>query len=258
MRLKNRVALITGSSRGIGAAIAKRLAADGALVILHGNENPDRANAVADEIRQAGGTAEIVLGDLTTEEAPTRIVREAFAYQNALDILVCNAGGSRGGLIVNNSIEELNRTIALNLKAVMLSTAEFGRLSQSERGRVVLISSGAAAHPAYGASLLSAAKAGAEAFIRAAAQEFGPRGITCNTVAPGTTNTDRIAGQAWTSKVPPWTALRRLGEPEDIADIVAFVVSDDARWLTGATLPASGGLLTTAANILALGTTAPQ
>ncbi len=253
MRLKNRVALVTGSSRGIGAAIAKRLAADGAMVVLHASADPAKANAVADSIRQAGGEAAVVLGDLTTEDAPVRIVQEAFAFKAALDILVCNAGGSRGGVVANVDIAEINRTIALNLRAVMLSTAEFARLTTSECGRVVLISSGVATHPAYGAALLAAAKAGAEAFIRSAAQELGPRGITLNSVAPGPTKTDRIAGQSWTSKVPPWTALRRLGEPEDIADIVAFLASDEARWLTGATLPANGGMITSAANILAMG-----
>lgn len=251
MRLKNRVALVTGSSRGIGAAIAQKLAADGAMVILHARENSDKANAVAEAIRHAGGTAAVVMGDLSTEEAPIRIVQEAFAINGSLDILVCNAGGSGGGLVVNAELADINKVIALNLRAVMLATAEFARLTKSEVGRVVLISSGAATHPAYGASTLAAAKAGAEAFIRSAAQELGERGITLNTVAPGPTNTDRIAGQSWTSKIPPWTALRRLGEPDDIADIVSFVASDDARWLTGATLPANGGLITTAANILA-------
>ena len=251
MRLKNRVALVTGSSRGIGAAIARKLAADGAMVVLHARENFDKANAVAESIRQSGGKAAVVMGDLSTEEAPIRIVQEAFALTGALDILVCNAGGSRGGLVVNAELADINNVIALNLRSVMLATAEFARLSKSDCGRVVLISSGAATHPAYGASSLAAAKAGAEAFIRAASQELGERGITLNTVAPGTTNTDRIAGQSWTNKIPPWTALRRLGEPEDIADIVNFVVSDEARWLTGATLPANGGLVTTAANILA-------
>jgi len=253
MRLDGRAALVTGSSRGIGAAIARRLAADGAKVVLHASTQPDRVQTVADEIRRAGGVADVVLGDLTTADAPVRIVREAHAVHGALDILVCNAGGSRGGLAAQLDLTEIDRVIALNLRATMLSVGEFARLTQSPYGRVIFISSGAAAHPAYGASLLSAAKAGAEAFIRSAAQELGERGITLNTVAPGTTRTDRIAGQAWTDRVPPWTALRRLGEPDDIADIVAFVASDEARWLTGATLPASGGLLTTAANILALG-----
>lgn len=252
MRLKNRTALVTGSSRGIGAAIAKKLAAEGANIIVHASQQEDKAEAVAADIRSMGREAAVVMGDLSSEEAPARIVREAFAFKQSLDILVCNAGGSGGGLVENYQLDDLNRTINLNLRAVMLSTAEYARLTQSPHGRVVLISSGAAAHPAYGASALSAAKAGAEAFIRSAAQELGARGITLNTVAPGTTKTDRIAGQSWTDQVPPWTALRRLGEPEDIADIVAFVVSDEARWLTGATLPASGGLLTTAANILAL------
>jgi len=252
MRLKNRVALVTGSSRGIGAAIAKRLAADGATVILHALQNIEKANEIAESIRQSGGEAQVVVGDLATEEAPIQIVRDAFAFKGQLDILICNAGGSRGGKVVDYNVNELNRVIALNLRAVMLLTAEFARLTKSEHGRVVLISSGAATHPAFGASLLSAAKAGAEAFIRSAAQELGERAITLNTVQPGPTMTDRIAGQAWTAKIPPWTALRRLGEPEDIADVVAFLVSDEARWLTGVTLAANGGLITTAANILAM------
>lgn len=252
MRLKDRVALVTGSSRGIGAAIAQKLAADGAMVILHAVQNLDKANEVAASIRQAGGQAEVVAGDLATEEAPIQIVREAFAFKGQLDIVICNAGGSRGGKVVDYDVNELNRVIALNLRAVMLLTAEFARLTKSEHGRVVLISSGAATHPAYGASALSAAKAGAEAFIRSAAQELGERGITLNTVAPGPTMTDRIAGQSWTAKIPPWTALRRLGEPDDIADIVAFLASDEARWLTGVTLAANGGLISTAANILAM------
>ena len=252
MKLKNRVALVTGSSRGIGAAIAHKLASEGADVVIHGVSDSDQLREVEDRLSIHCGRAHVVTGDLTEEDAPARIVREGFAWQDKLDILVCNAGGSGGGMIATQTAEDINRTLFLNLRAVMLATGEFGRLTHSDQGRVILISSGAAAHPAFGASGLSAAKAGAEAFIRAAAQEYGPRGITCNTVAPGTTNTDRIAGQGWTEKVPPWTALRRLGEPDDIADIVAFVASHDARWLTGATLPASGGLLTTAANILAM------
>lgn len=250
MRLAGRVALVTGSSRGIGAAIARKLAADGAKVVLHAR-GPDKAEAVAETIRAAGGTADIVLGDLAAGEAAGDLVRQAFAIHGALDILVCNAGGGKGGLAVDQTPAAIDAAIALNLRATMLATIAFAQLAQSAHGRVVFISSGMATHAAPGVSIAAAAKAGAECFIRSVAQELGPRGITCNSVAPGCTRTEMIAGQSWPDQVPPWTALRRLGEPEDIADVVAFLASDEARWLTGLTIAANGGLVTTAANILA-------
>jgi 3-oxoacyl-[acyl-carrier protein] reductase len=253
MRLANRIALVTGSSRGIGAAIAQKLAADGAKLILHARGIETGILSVAEKIKTAGGSADILTADLETEDAPIRLVQDAFKIHGALDILVCNAGGGHAGLVVNQETAMINRILALNLRAVMLGAAEFARLTQSPHGRVILISSGVATHPAYGASALAAAKAGAEAFLRSAAQELGERGITLNSVAPGTTMTDRVAGQAWIEKVPRWAALRRIGQPDDIADIVAFLASDEARWLTGATLPANGGLVTTAANVLAYG-----
>lgn len=251
MRLAGRVAFVTGSSRGIGAAIAHRLAADGAKLVLHSRGDPTRANAVAEEIRSGGGSADVVTGNLIEGETAARVVQDAFAVHGALDILVCNAGGGESGLAVDKSVEAIDRILALNLRAVILSTIEFARLTQSPHGRVVLISSGSATHPAYGATIYAAAKAGAEAFMRSVAQELGERGITLNTVAPGTTRTEMIAGQSWPDKIPKWAALKRIGEPEDIADIVAFLASDDARWLTGVTMAANGGLITTAANILA-------
>lgn len=251
MRLTGRTAFVTGSSRGIGAAIAKRLARDGAKLVLHANTDRKKADAVADGIRAQGGTADVLLGDLTKGETASELVREAFALHGALDILVCNAGGGKGGMAVDQTVAAIDEVLALNLRSTILAASEFARLTQSDQGRIVFISSGMATHPAPGVSIGAASKAGAEAFIRSLAQELGPRGITCNTVAPGCTRTEMIAGQTWPDQVPPWTALRRLGEPGDIADIVAFLASDEARWLTGVTLPANGGLVTTAANILA-------
>lgn len=251
MRLAGRTAFVTGSSRGIGAAIARRLAADGARIILHARHDGARAETVAEAIRAGGGTVDILLGDLAESETATDLVRRAFAVHGALDILVLNAGGGTGGPAVDQSIEAIDRTIALNLRATMLATMEYARLTTSDQGRVVFISSGMATHPAPGVAVGAAAKAGAEAFIRCIAQELGARGITCNSVAPGCTRTEMIAGQSWPDQVPPWTALGRLGETRDIADIVAFLASEEARWLTGVTLPANGGLVTTAANILA-------
>lgn len=251
MRLKGRVAYVTGSSRGIGAAIARRLAADGTKVVLHARENRDRLESLAAEIRDAGGTADYVMGDLTNGESACNLVRQAFEVNGALDILVSNAGGGKGGRIEDFTFAEIQQGLALNMVSTILATAEFARLTRSEHGRIVFISSGMATHGAPGVSIGAAGKAGAEGFIRSMAQELGPRGITCNSVAPGCTRTEMIAGQTWPDQVPPWTALRRLGEPEDIADIVAFLASDEGRWLTGLTLAANGGLITTAANILA-------
>ncbi|MDE8654567.1 SDR family NAD(P)-dependent oxidoreductase [Novosphingobium album (ex Liu et al. 2023)] len=251
MRLEGRVAFVTGSSRGIGAAIARRLAADGARLVLHARAGRDRADAVAQVIRADGGEAHVLLGDLTEGETASDLVGRAFAIHGALDMLVLNAGGGKGGLAVDQSVAAIDSVIALNLRATILAASAFARLSESDQGRIVFISSGMATHPAPGVAVGAAAKAGAEAFIRCLAQELGPRGITCNSVAPGCTCTEMIAGQAWPEAVPPWTALRRLGEPEDIADVVAFLASHEARWLTGLTIAANGGLVTTAANILA-------
>jgi 3-oxoacyl-[acyl-carrier protein] reductase len=246
MRLENRVALVTGSTQGIGKAIAQRLAADGAKVILHGRDRA-KAEAVAQEITESV----CLLGDLTEGETAADLVRQAFAVHGALDVLVLNAGGGKGGKIVDLPLETIDSVLALNLRATILATQEFARLTQSDQGRIVFISSGMATHPAPGVSIGAAAKAGAEGFMRSVAQELGARGITCNSVAPGCTRTEMIAGQTWPDAVPPWTALGRLGEPEDIADVVAFLASDEARWLTGLTIAANGGLVTTAANILA-------
>ena len=251
MRLAGRTALVTGSSRGIGAAIASRLAADGAKLVVHARADRERAEAVAADIRAGGGTADVLLGDITEGETAIGLVRDAFAIHEALDILVCNAGGGKGGLITDQPVDVIDSVLALNLRSTILATAEFARLTKSDQGRVVFISSGMATHPAPGVAVGAASKAGAEAFMRSVAQELGPRGITCNSVAPGCTRTEMIAGQTWPDQVPPWTALRRLGEPEDIADVVAFLASDEARWLTGLTIAANGGLVTTAANILA-------
>lgn len=250
MRLAGRTALVTGSSQGIGKAIALRLAEDGAHVIVHAR-TAEKAEPVAEAIRAADGKADVVLGDLAEGETAARVVKDAFAVNQALDILVLNAGGGSSGPVEKLSLETIDYTLAFNLRATILAGAEFARLTQSEHGRIIFISSGMATHAAPGVSVGAAAKAGSESFVRSLAQELGPRGITCNSVAPGCTRTEMIAGQTWPDQVPPWTALRRLGQPDDIADVVAFLASDESRWLTGLTIPANGGLITTAANILA-------
>lgn len=254
MRLTGRTAFVTGSSRGIGKAIALRLAADGARIVVHARKTASRGAAVVERIRSEGGTAELILGDLADGDAAAALVHDAFAVFGAMDILVLNAGAGITGVATSHTPESIDRILSLNLRANILSTIEFAKLTESPHGRVILISSGSATHPAYGASIYAAAKAGSEAFIRSAAQELDERGITLNSVAPGTTRTEMIDGQAWADRIPKWAALRRIGEPEDIADIVAFFASDDSRWLTGVTVAANGGLITTAATLLAYDT----
>jgi len=250
MRIAGRVALVTGSSRGIGAAIARRLASDGAKVVLHASRSAENAEEVAASIREAGGSADIVLGDVAEGETAAEVVREAFAIHGALDILVCNAGAPLSGSIVEQEVAVIDANLALNLRAVILGVREFARLTTSEHGRVVLVSSASATQPAAGGAVYSAAKAGAEGFIRSAAQELGPRGITLNSVEPGMT-LSRGAPPEAIDKISGWTALRRVGMPEDIADIVAFLASDEGRWLTGLTIPATGGQIASATTIFA-------
>ncbi|RDH79580.1 SDR family NAD(P)-dependent oxidoreductase [Mycolicibacterium moriokaense] len=258
VNLHDRVALVTGSSRGIGAHIARRLAADGAKVILHGRGKDTAIEQVAEGIRADGGTADIVVGDLCSTIDPTRIVQEAHTRYGGLDILINNAGGGGSGPLVDQDPDQIDRALTLNLRAVILATAEFARLTTSSHGRVIVISSGAATHPALHASVYAAAKAGAEAFARSAALELGERGITVNAVAPGPTLTDMAAeairqqGPQWADTVSQWSALRRMGRPEDIAAVVAFLVSDEGGWVTGATVPASGGMVSTATTIFGL------
>jgi 3-oxoacyl-[acyl-carrier protein] reductase len=257
MRLTDRVALVTGSSRGIGAAIAKRLAADGAKVILHASATRERAEQVAAAIRAKGGSAEIVIGDLAGRETPARIVGEAFAVHGALDILVNNAAVMVPSSVFAPDIDSIDLELAVNVRAVILATAEFVRLTQSPHGRVINISSIAGTHGSYGRPVYSAAKGAMEAYTRAVAQELGERGITVNAVQPGTTRTEVLEqteageGRSWSDIVSRWTALRRLGRPEDIADIVAFVASDEGRWLTGVILPATGGAVAAGSTIAA-------
>lgn len=256
-RLEGRVALVTGASRGIGAAIAIRLAADGARVVVHGSGSPERAAAVVDAIRAAGGAADVVIADLTTASASCEVVATTFDIYGALDILVNNAGVSISRPITEYTAENVEPQLALNLRAFLLSTAEFARRTQSRHGRVINISSIAGRHAVMERGVYSATKGAMEAFTRSAALELGRRGITVNAVAPGTTVTDafeeneRRDTKDWRALFAQWTALGRVGESSDIADIVSFVASDDARWLTGATIPADGGIVTTGTNIAA-------
>ena len=203
-------------------------------------------------------------GDIASVRAA---IGEVVRQFGRIDILVNNAGSAGPKQPIENLpllAEELaalrkkgstdGETVpqALrNIFGVAFNVARVAAEHIPEGGSIINVSTIFSRTPYYARAAYVVPKAAMNAWSRELSLELGPRGITCNPVAPGCTRTEMIAGQTWPDRVPPWTALRRLGEPEDIADVVAFLASDEARWLTGLTIAATGGLVTTAANILA-------
>lgn len=247
--LAGKVALVTGASRGIGRAIALALGARGALVAVHYGKSREQAEAVAREIGAAGGAAFVLQADLAAEDGARRLIddlratRRERALPESFDILINNAGEGLRATIGDVSSEDYDRIMQVNLKTpFFLIQHALGALRDG--GRIVNISSMGtrAAYPRM--SVYAPAKAGLEALTLLLAAELGSRGITVNAVLPGATATDLNpdASDPVASRVVAQSiALGRVGQPDDIADIVAFLVSHEARWITGQKIDASGG-----------------
>jgi 3-oxoacyl-[acyl-carrier protein] reductase len=242
-KLEGKIAVVTGGSRGIGAAIALRLANDGATVALSYNANKDAAEKVVEKIAQLGGKAIAVKANASSALENQAFIAEVKKLGN-IDILVNNAAIFEGGPIDTVKIDQYDRVFDTNLRGVVATTlAVLPHLNDG--GRIINISSGAARASLPGFSIYSATKAAMEALTRGWAQDLGKRKITVNAVAPGATVTDMLdAGldKATQEAFAAKTALQRLGQPEDIADVVAFLASDDSRWVTGKTIDTDGGL----------------
>jgi 3-oxoacyl-[acyl-carrier protein] reductase len=244
--LDGRVALVTGSSRGIGRAIAERLARDGAKVVVNYRERRDAADEVVAGI-VAGGASAIALGaDVTRAEAVKGLVDGTLQVFGRLDILVNNAGITRDGLLMSMGDADWDAVLDTNLRSVFLaSRAVIRPMMKQRRGRIINITSIAGLGGNAGQTNYGAAKAGIVGFTKSLAKEVGPRGVTVNAVAPGYIPTDLTGGlpEALIAEATRLTPLGRLGTVADVAGAVAFLASDDAAFITGQVLRVDGGML---------------
>jgi 3-oxoacyl-[acyl-carrier protein] reductase len=243
-KLAGKVALVTGGSRGIGAAIALRLAEDGATVAVNYVNSKESADQIVDQITQLGSKAAAFQANVSNEEDSKRLIQEIKKSFGKIDILVNNAGVHEQSPIQETNIAQFDKLFGVNVKGVIATTIA-ALENFADGGRIINISSGAARVTMAGASLYSATKSALDTLTRVWAQDLGARKITVNGVAPGATATDMLE-QGLSEEMKNYciskTALGRLGEPKDIADVVAFLASDDSRWVTGHTIAADGGI----------------
>jgi NAD(P)-dependent dehydrogenase (short-subunit alcohol dehydrogenase family) len=241
-KLTGKAALVTGASRSIGAAIAKRLAADGASVAITYNASPDKASAVVKEIEAAGGRAIAIhadAGDPAAVRAAVAKTEEAFG---SIDILVNNAGIALGGPIEDITFDDYERMIAVNVTGVFVATQEAAKRMKAG-GRIVHIGSSMHRYAAFPtASLYTLTKGAVTGFNRSLARDLGPKGITVNTVHPGPTDTDMNPDGGPVSQiVGPGMAIGRYGKDFEVASVVAYLASPEAALVTGADIVVDGG-----------------
>jgi 3-oxoacyl-[acyl-carrier protein] reductase len=239
-----RAAIVTGSARGIGRAIAKRLAADGvALIVNYRSSREDAEKAVA-EIAAGGGQAVAVQADVADPDQLRSLFDAAERHYGGLDILVNNVGTARFTTIAEATDEDYDAVFTTNTRTTFVALREAANRLR-DGGRIVVISGGVTAIYQPNSGIYAASKAAGDQLVRTLAREIGARGITVNSVLPGATRTDALLGHLPSraiEQIAAQTPLRRIGEPDDIADIVAFLASDAGRWITGQALHAGGGM----------------
>ena len=239
--LAGKVAIVTGASNGIGRAIAERLAQDDAMVVVNYGKSVEKAKAVVAEIESKGGQAVAIHADMSKIADARRLVNDTVQKFGRLDILVNNAGMFIPKALVETTEEEFDQIFALNAKGPYFAMQEAAKVIR-DGGRIVNISTGGTHTGFSGATVYLGSKGALEQFTKGLAHELAPRGVTVNTVSPGFTETAMLpdASREMGAQMSP---LKRLGTAQDIADVVAFVVSDQGRWLTGQNIHASGGLV---------------
>lgn len=241
-KLQGKAALVTGGSRGIGAAIAKRLAADGAQVAITYTQGSDAAARLVNEIKVAGGTAIAIQADAADAGAVTKAVEQVVATFGSLDVLVNNAGTAIPKPFIDTTIDEMDRVININIRGVFIAT-QAALKHLPDGGRIITIGSCVGERMGTpGLVTYAATKGAVKMFTQGLSREVGARGITVNNVQPGPIDTDlNPAAGDWASPQIANTALKRYGHVDDIAAMVAFIAGPDAGYITGASLTVDGG-----------------
>ena len=246
MHLDGKTALVTGGSRGIGRAIALKLASEGAAVAINYAGNAKAAEDVKATIEAAGGKAMVVQADVSNGESVEAMVKEVVDAFGGIDILVNNAGITRDGLLMRMKEEDWDAVLDTNLKGVFYCTKAVSKLMMKKRsGRIVNMASVVGLTGNAGQANYAAAKAGILGFSKSMAKELASRGITVNMVAPGYINTDMTSvlpekvREAMVAGIP----MGRVGNPEDVANAVSFLVSDEASYITGQVINVDGGMV---------------
>jgi 3-oxoacyl-[acyl-carrier protein] reductase len=247
-KLENRVAVVTGASKGIGAAIAKHFAAAGAKVVVNYASSKESADKVVKEITDNGGTAIAVQADVSKEADVTRLFEETKKTFGALDVLVNNAVSQGYAPIEQISVEAFHQSFNVNVLGPILTIQAALKLFRDKGGNIINISSGASKYPLPNASLYSSTKAALDAFTIALSKELGVKNVRINPILPGATDTEGAAsagvtpGSDYEKMFVEKTPLGRRGQPADIAKAAVFLASDDAAWITGEQISVSGGM----------------
>jgi len=236
---KGKVALVTGGSRGIGAGIVRRLASDGASVAFTYSSSEEKALQLVREIESLGGKALALKADSADAEELQSAVIKATESLGPLDIFVSNAGILMRGTIDTYSLEDFDRMVAINIRAAFIGIQAAAR-KMKDGGRIIVIGSNTAIRTAFpGASIYSMTKAALTGLVRGAAIDLAPRAITVNNVQPGPTATDMTSAVA--EMVKPLIPLKRMGDISEIASFVSYLASEEAGFITGASLTIDGG-----------------